>query len=55
MKKMRVVGRIIAGAAASTLLLAGAFAAPAQADSENGKGNGGGTVKTTKDTGWGGV
>lgn len=33
MKKTRIVGRIIAGAVASALLLGGSFAAPAQADS----------------------
>lgn len=32
MKKTRIVGRIIAGAVASALLLGGTFAAPAQAD-----------------------
>ncbi|HEU4512316.1 MAG TPA: hypothetical protein VFR87_04365 [Nocardioidaceae bacterium] len=32
MKKTRIVGRIIAGAVASALLLGGTLAAPAQAD-----------------------
>jgi hypothetical protein len=39
MKKTRILGRIVAGALASALLLGGALAAPAQA----------------KDTGWGSV
>lgn len=53
MKKMRIVGRIVAAALASALLLGGTLAAPAQADSENGKGSGGGgNVQTMKDTGW---
>lgn len=52
MKKMRIVGRIVAAALASALLLGGTLAAPAQADSENGKGGGGGNVQTMKDTGW---
>ena len=50
MKKMRMVGRVVAAALASALLLGGTLAAPAQADSE--KGNGGGNVKSMKDTGW---
>jgi hypothetical protein len=54
MKKMRIVGRVVAAALASALLLGGTLAAPAQADSENGKG-GGGNVKSMKDTGWGGL
>lgn len=33
MKKTRIVGRIIAGAVTSALLLGGMLAAPAQADS----------------------
>lgn len=37
MKKTRIVGRIIAGAVASALLIGGALAAPAQADSGWGK------------------
>jgi hypothetical protein len=53
MKKTRIVGRIIAGAVASALLLGGTLAAPAQADSGWGK------VKTapveTDDSGWGKV
>lgn len=53
MTKTRFAARIIAGAMASALLLAGGFAAPAQADS------GWGTVKKTKisttDSGWGTV
>lgn len=58
MKKTRIVGRIIAGAVASALLLGGSFAAPAQADT------GWGSVKVVKesgkqydtnDTGWGSV
>lgn len=50
MKKTRIVGRIIAGAVASALLLGGTLAAPAQADT--------GWNKTksapieTDDTGW---
>lgn len=39
MKKMRIVGRVVAGALASALLLTGALGAPAQA----------------KDSGWGSV
>jgi hypothetical protein len=53
MKKTRVVGRIVAAALASALLLGATLAAPAQGDSANGKG--GGNVKAMKDTGWGGV
>lgn len=54
MKKTRIVGRIIAGAVASALLLGGLLAVPAQAkDTQAGKG--GGTVTTLKDTGWNGI
>ena len=53
MTKTRFAARIIAGAMASALLLAGGFAAPAQADT------GWNGVKKTKisttDTGWNGV
>ncbi len=57
MKKTRIVGRIIAGVAASAVLLTGALAAsPAQAKDT---GWGGTTITgkntTTVDTGWGGV
>jgi hypothetical protein len=57
MNKKRIVGRIIAAAAASALLLTGALAAPAQAKDT---GWGGRTVEKggvtmLKDTGWGGV
>jgi hypothetical protein len=51
MKKTRIVGRIIAAAAASALLVVGALGAPAQAKGgDNGPGE---TVKQMKDTGWG--
>ncbi len=60
MNKMRIVGKVAAGALASAVLLAGALAAPAQA-----KDTGWGGTSTTKtapssvvqlkDTGWGGV
>jgi hypothetical protein len=53
MKKTRIVGRIVAGAVASALLVVGAFGAPAQAKSDNGPGDR--TVKQLKDTGWNGV
>lgn len=36
MKKTRIVGRIVAGAVASALLLTGALAAPAQAARDSG-------------------
>lgn len=58
MKKTRIVARIIAGAAASALLLTGIATAPAQADSgwnqiKTIKKDGGtGTVKQLRDTGW---
>lgn len=59
MNKTRIAGRIVAGAVASALLLAGALAAPAQA-----KDSGWGTtsitktapqIKEMKDSGWGTV
>ncbi len=37
MKKTRIVGRIVAGAVASALLLGGMLASPAQADTGWGK------------------
>lgn len=55
MKKTRIVGRIVAGAVASALLVVGAFGAPAQAKGNNGGNSGDGTVTTMKDTGWGGI
>jgi crotonobetainyl-CoA:carnitine CoA-transferase CaiB-like acyl-CoA transferase len=55
MNKTRIVGRIIAGAVTSALLLTGALAAPAQAKDT---GWGGRSVDSgmtmLKDTGWGG-
>ena len=58
MKKTRIVGRIIAGVAASAVLLTGALAAsPAQAK-DSGWGGVGVVSKgstTTLDSGWGGV
>ncbi len=59
MKKTRILGRIVAGAVASALLLGGSFAAPAQADTGWGsvkvvKEHGGKKVDTN-DTGWGSV
>jgi len=53
MNKTRIVGRIVAGAVASALLVVGALGAPAQAKSDNGPGDR--TVKQMKDTGWNGV
>jgi hypothetical protein len=60
MNKKRIVGRIIAAAAASALLLTGALAAPAQAKKDTGwngtsvvVAKGGPTMM--KDTGWNGV
>ena len=53
MNKTRIVGRIVAGAVASALLVVGAFGAPAQAKSDNGPSDR--TVKQMKDTGWNGV
>jgi hypothetical protein len=50
MKKTRIVGRIIAGAIASAVLLTGAFAAPAQAAKDNNSGVS--QVQQLKDTGW---
>lgn len=57
MKKTRIVGRIIAGAITSAILLTGALASPAQAVRDTGwptgngaQGNGG--VTTLRDTGW---
>jgi hypothetical protein len=59
MNKTRIVGRIIAGAVASALLLTGALAAPAQAKKDTGWGStsiqkAGGPTQM-KDTGWGSV
>lgn len=51
MNKTRIVGRIIAGALASAVLV-GAFAAPAQAKSDNGS-SAGAQMQQAKDTGWG--
>lgn len=51
--KMRIVGKIVAGAVASALLLGGPFAMSAQADTGWGKVKSG-PVETT-DTGWGKV
>lgn len=56
MKKTRIVARIIAGAAASALLLTGIAAAPAQADSGWNQiktiKKDTGTVKQLRDSGW---
>jgi hypothetical protein len=58
MNKTRIVGRIIAGAVASALLLTGALAAPAQAKKDTGW-NGTSVTKAgpsmMRDTGWNGV
>lgn len=59
MNKTRIVGRIIAGAVASALLLTGTLAAPAQAKRDTGWGStsiqkAGGPTQM-KDTGWGSV
>jgi hypothetical protein len=59
MNKTRIVGRIIAGAVASALLLTGALAAPAQAKKDSGWGTtsiqkAGGPTQL-KDSGWGTV
>jgi hypothetical protein len=51
MNKTRIVGRIIAGALASALLVAGALGTPAQAKSDNT--TAGGQTQQAKDTGWG--
>ncbi|GAB2756406.1 hypothetical protein [Nocardioides pakistanensis] len=56
MKKTRIVARIIAGAAASALLLTGIATAPAQADSGWNQiktiKKDTGTVKQLRDSGW---
>ena len=59
MNKTRITGRIIAGAVASALLLAGALSAPAQAR-DTGWGSTSITktapqIKEMRDTGWGSV
>ncbi len=59
MKKTRIIGRIIAGAVASAVLLTGALAAPAQAK-DSGWGTtsvtkAGGQMSQLKDSGWGTV
>ncbi len=56
MKKTRILGRIVAGAVASALLVVGAVGAPAQAKAK-GDSNGPSTktVKLLKDSGWNGV
>jgi hypothetical protein len=54
MKKTRIVGRIVAGAVASALLVVGALGAPAQAKGGD-SGPSDRTVKQMKDTGWGSV
>lgn len=59
MKKTRIIARIIAGAAASAVLLTGALASPAQAKDSGWGGVGivskGGTTTSSVDSGWGGV
>ena len=51
MTKTRIIARIIAGAAASAVLLTGALASPAQA--KGGPANNGDTqVQQVRDTGW---
>jgi hypothetical protein len=60
MNKTRIVGRIIAGAVASALLLTGALAAPAQAKKDSGWGTtsiqkAAGPAQMKKDSGWGTV
>ncbi|HSE10416.1 MAG TPA: hypothetical protein VLB29_17270 [Nocardioidaceae bacterium] len=50
MKKTRIVGRIIAGAVTSAILLTGALASPAQAAKDSNAG--GGQVQQLRDTGW---
>jgi hypothetical protein len=59
MKKTRIIARIIAGAAASAVLLTGALASPAQAAKDSGWGGVGVTSKdnptSLRDSGWGGV
>jgi hypothetical protein len=60
MNKKRIVGRIIAAAAASALLLTGALAAPAQAKKDTGWGStsiqkAAGGMTSHRDTGWGSV
>jgi len=57
MKKTRIVARIIAGAAATAVLVTGALAMPAEAK-DSGWGRVGVEIKTApkfKDTGWGSV
>jgi hypothetical protein len=53
MNKTRIVGRIVAGAVASALLVVGALGAPAQAKGDSGPSDR--TVKQMKDSGWGSV
>lgn len=55
MKKTRILGRIVAGAVASALLVVGAVGAPAQAKGGDSNGPSSKTVKLLKDTGWNGV
>jgi hypothetical protein len=60
MNKTRIVGRIIAGAVASALLLTGALAAPAQAKRDSGWGTtsiqkAAGGPTQMRDSGWGTV
>jgi hypothetical protein len=59
MNKKRIVGRIIAAAAASALLLTGALAAPAQAKKDSGWGTTSiqkaGGMTSHRDSGWGTV
>ncbi|HEX6246826.1 MAG TPA: hypothetical protein VFZ64_03055 [Nocardioidaceae bacterium] len=54
MNKMRIVGRIVAGALASAVLLTGALAAPAQAKDTGWPKSApeDSTVSQLKDTGW---
>lgn len=67
MNKTRIVARILAGAAASALLLTGGLAAPAQADTgwgsvkkvvkmdDTSTTTGVVTIQRVRDTGWGSV